>query len=297
VHILQVEKEHRCDLNSARGYVVYSALGSFYIPGVVMVFVYIRIFMVVYDRENLIKRFHNSTPATNNHPQSSLMTKTNPSGILSNTPTISKNKRKFQRISACCCFCFRSKSELTTTSSSHYPGFGIEQKQNGYLVYRFTNNNNNNNAAYHNNSSSPQHSPSPKPRSSFFCRPCSNSTKQLNNQSDDLYQYRRNYLTGVPGDYQVRNDDSSCSELQTFEKSIIPLMKCRSRSFEHTAINRIRDLNAELSRSRQLKAAAAVASISTTIINPRNALRYAVSSFDSVLCLTGLSSKWIAKYR
>ena len=241
--------------------------------------------MVVYDRENLIKRFHNNTPAANTNPSASLMIKSNPNGIVSTTPNISNNKRRFQRIPACCCLCFRSTSRLTTTSS-HYPGLAIDQKQNGYLVYRFTNNNNN--TVYHNNASSPQHSPSSNPRSSLFCRPCPTSTKQSAKQPDDLYQYRRSYLANVPGDYQVRNDDSHCSELQTFEKSVAPLVKCRSRSFEHTAISRIRDLNTELSRSRQLKAAAAVAaaSISTTNITSRNALRHGVSSLGYVSYLT-----------
>jgi hypothetical protein len=87
----------------------------------------------------------------------------------------------------------------------------------------------------------------------------------MSNISDDIYQYRRNYLAHVAAEYQFRNDDSPCYELKTFENSLSPLIKCRSRSFEQTATSKIRDLNTELSHSRQLKAAAvAAAAVSTT---------------------------------
>ncbi|CAF0755451.1 unnamed protein product [Adineta steineri] len=287
-----VEVQHHCDLNNARGYVVYSALGSFYIPGVVMIFVYIRIFMVVYDRENLIKKFHNNLPSNNNNnniQSSNLNLKSNQNGTI-NHANISNNKKKFQKLSACCCFCFRKKKYQDNQSLTTYPAYNngpaIEQKQNGYLIYRFTNNNNK-----HNNSNSPVNSPSITSKSSLFGRTCENSTKQLNNLSDEMYQYRRNYLSHVNAEYQVRNDDSPCYELQTFEDTISPLMKCRSRSFEHSAACKIRDLNTELSHSRQLKAAAvaAAAAGSTTQANPNNIFpnKY---DFDEHLILTSDTS-------
>ncbi|XP_013786964.1 octopamine receptor 1-like [Limulus polyphemus] len=43
-----------CVYNSNKGYVVYSALGSFYIPGLVMVYVYSRIFAVARRRETVL---------------------------------------------------------------------------------------------------------------------------------------------------------------------------------------------------------------------------------------------------
>jgi hypothetical protein len=129
----KVEVDHKCDLNTARSYVVYSALGSFYIPGVVMIFVYIRIFMVVYDRENLIKKFHN-----NYNPPSNISLKSTQNSTINNPNTIEiKNKKNnFTKFSTCCCFCFQKQTPQLSKASN------IEQKQNGYLVYRFTTNNN-----------------------------------------------------------------------------------------------------------------------------------------------------------
>ncbi|CAF4778223.1 unnamed protein product [Rotaria sp. Silwood1] len=276
-----VEQEYKCDLNTARGYVVYSALGSFYIPGVVMIFVYIRIFMVVYDRENLIKKFrdnhnsnNNNNNNNNNNPRSSnISIKSNPNGIITNTHT-SNNKNQEQNISSWCCFCFRRQSQENLSSRTSVPHYlynhcpTIEQKQNGYLIYRFTNNSNQNqnqnmNANIYTNS--PVHTRRSRSKISIFSRSHKNSTKKLSNVSDDIYQYRCNYLTNISSECQFRKDDLSSYELKTYEKSLSPLNKCRSRSFEHSTISKIRDLNTELSHSRQLKAAAAVtAAISTT---------------------------------
>jgi hypothetical protein len=222
--------------------------------------------MVVYDRENLIKKFHN----TNN------TTKSNQNGLIIKSD-LSKNKTKFQKFSSCCCYCFRKNYSqenhpLRTSSMPHYSFNNcatIEQKQNGYLVYRFTNTNtntNNNNTTTNSNSNttSPVHTPPSTSKTSIFCHPCTNSTKKMSNISDEIYQYRRNYLAHIAAEYQFRTDESPCYELKTFENSISPLMKCRSRSFEQSA-SKIRDLNTELSHSRQLKAAAvAAAAVSTT---------------------------------
>jgi hypothetical protein len=92
--------------------------------------------------------------------------------------------------------------------------------------------------------------------------------------SDDIYQYRRNYLAHLGAEYQFRTDDSPCYELKTLEKSLSPLMKCRSRSFEQATTSKIRDLNTELSHSRQLKAAAiAAAAVSTTLTTDKQDVR------------------------
>jgi hypothetical protein len=88
--------------------------------------------------------------------------------------------------------------------------------------------------------------------------------------SDDIYQYRRNYVAHVTAEYQFRTDESPCYELKTLENSISPLSQSQARSFEQATTSKIRDLNTELSHSRQLKAAAvAAAAISTNIKDVR----------------------------
>jgi hypothetical protein len=239
--------------------------------------------MVVYDRENLIKKFHNNTTPNNNQP-SNVSIKSNHNGIMNNID-ITHKKTKFQKCPSCCCFCFRKKpqeNQSLRTSIPHYPYNNcplIEQKQNGYLIYRFTNTSttttNNNNS----NTNSPVHNRSTSSKTSLFCRPCKTSSKkQISNISDEIYQYRRNYLAHINTEYQFRNDDTPCYELKTFEKAVSPLIKCRSRSFEHSTASRIRDLNTELSRSRQLKAAAAAAAAAgvSTTTDSKNTRRHEV---------------------
>ena len=59
------ENTHECVLSSDPGYVIYSSLGSFYLPLFVMSFVYIRIMIVVSRRNNRImsywRKFHKCT--------------------------------------------------------------------------------------------------------------------------------------------------------------------------------------------------------------------------------------------
>ena len=106
---------------------------------------------------------------------------------------------------------------------------------------------------------------------------CTSSNKKLNHLTDDIYQSRRTYLAHIANEYQVRQDDSPCYELKTFEKSLSPLIKCRSRSFEQSATSKIRDLNTELSHSRQLKAAAQAAAANSSPNNIQNSSQGAVS--------------------
>ena len=251
---------------------MYSALGSFYIPGVVMIFVYIRIFMVVYDRENLIKKFH--------HDQSpNLSVKSNQNGVSPKTDT-ARQKSRLPTWTSCLCFRRSSpanpplKKSVSHHSCNHFPS--IEQKQNGYLIYRFTNTTAANNPGSR-DTHSPTQTPPITPKASMFCRPCKSSTNKLNNGSNDIYQYRRNCLAQVAAEYQFRTDDSPCYEFKTLESSLSPLFKCRSRSFEQSTTSRIRDLNAELSHSRQLKAAAAAAAAATmSTLNKEQALEQQV---------------------
>jgi hypothetical protein len=255
--IFQVEQEHICDLNTARGYVVYSALGSFYIPAVVMIFVYIRIFMVVYDRENLINKFHDSTNNNNNHPSTQIPSKSNQNGLLNaKNPSdgsndnddnlINKTKKSF-----CCYLCIRKKSQENHPIINHQTSLPlincstIERKQNGYLIYRFTNPNNNNN----NSTNSAPNTPSPSiSKTTTFCRPCTISTKKMTNLSDEISNYRRNYLSHMGAEYKFRLGDSPCYELKTFQDSLPPLIKCRSHSFEQSLLNQTHDLNTKFNQ-------------------------------------------------
>jgi len=262
--IFQVEQEHRCDLNTARGYVVYSALGSFYIPAVVMIFVYIRIFMVVYDRENLINKFHDSSNNNNHHnnnssiqipsksSQNSLINAKIPSNVTHDNKTnlINKTKKSF-----CCCLCIRKKSQQnhpiipnqTSLPLMNNNYSNIERKPNGYLIYRFTNPNNNNS-----NTNSAPNTPPSIPKTKTFCRPCTISTKKSTNLSDEIYNSRRNYLSHIGAEYQFRTGDSPCYELKTFQNSLPPLIKCRSHSFEQSPTNQRRDFNTEFHHNQQL---------------------------------------------
>ena len=284
---LQVEQHHRCDLNTARGYVVYSALGSFYIPGVVMIFVYIRIFMVVYDRENLIKSFQRNQSSMNS-------IKAAQNGQLQKTDLSSK-RSKLPKLTSC--LCFRRPAEPLQPGKSPLPpcpfnhGPAIEQKQNGHLVYRFTKGTANSNG-------SNAHPPSPptavlvsKSKTSIFSRSHrSHSSKQLDHISEELYQYQHEYLVQVPADYQLRSDESPCYDFQTFDTSLSPLFKCRSRSFEQSIPSKIRDLNTELSHSRQLKAAAAVAATTTTTTMSAPSTTVDESLQHGVRCVTFVRS-------
>jgi hypothetical protein len=223
--------------------------------------------MVVYDRENLIKKFHNDQAST-------ISLKSNANSLI-NAEDIPKQTNKCSKLSSCCCICFRKssspRSSLPHLSSNH--GSNIDHKQNGYLIYRFTNNNNNsnnhNNTTYGSHPNSPVTTPPTNSKRSIFCHPCTNSKKKLSNLSDEIYQYRRNYAAQATAEYQFRNDESPCYELKTLENSLSPLNKCQTRSFEQSVASKIRDLNTELSHSRQLKAAAvAAAAVSTTIKDP-----------------------------
>ncbi|CAF1180036.1 unnamed protein product [Rotaria sordida] len=265
-----VEHEHRCELNTARGYVVYSALGSFYIPAVIMVFVYIRIFMVVYDRENLIHKFHNNK----NNTTIQLSSKTNQNGLINikNSPdgTNDNNKDLTNKTkkSICCCLYCRKKSRQNNSIITHQTSLSpfnnnclsTERKQNGYLIYRFTNNNNNNNNnknrcdSYSTPNTPPLTSKSPATTTTkMFCRPCTLSTRKITNLSEEPYHYRRNYLSRIGAEYQFRSCESPCYELKKFQNSLPSLINCRSHSFERSSTSNQCDLNTELNQNQQLQ--------------------------------------------
>nr|QVK46034.1 G protein-coupled receptor [Proales similis] len=53
-----------CRLNLLLSYRIYSSMGSFYLPGMVMIFVYIRIFKVIHDREKYLRIYSTHGAAT-----------------------------------------------------------------------------------------------------------------------------------------------------------------------------------------------------------------------------------------
>ncbi|ELU14919.1 hypothetical protein CAPTEDRAFT_24565, partial [Capitella teleta] len=54
------ELESQCFLTRDPGYIIYSSLGSFYIPLVIMIFVYARIFKVAHEREKRLRPYRRS---------------------------------------------------------------------------------------------------------------------------------------------------------------------------------------------------------------------------------------------
>ncbi|CAF0894709.1 unnamed protein product [Brachionus calyciflorus] len=52
-------KENECTLHLRLSYRIYSSLGSFYLPCIIMIFVYIRIFKVIHNREKYLKNSNN----------------------------------------------------------------------------------------------------------------------------------------------------------------------------------------------------------------------------------------------
>ncbi|CAF3435741.1 unnamed protein product [Rotaria socialis] len=270
-----VERDHKCDLNTARGYVVYSALGSFYIPAFIMIFVYIRIFMVVYDRENLMQKFYNNN--NNNNRNRTIQTspsKTNQNGLINikNTSngandTNNKDLKKRREKSYCCCLCFRKRFQQNDASINHQRSLSpfnnnclnTEQKPNGSLIYRFTSNNNMNmnTSNYYDCSNSTPNTPPLTSKvttaGTLFCRPCTISTRKITHLSKENYYRRRKYMSHIGAQYQFRTCDSPCYELKNIQNSLPSLIRCRSHSFDRASIRSKNDLNVEKKQNRSFK--------------------------------------------
>ncbi|CAF0998782.1 unnamed protein product, partial [Didymodactylos carnosus] len=257
-----VEQNNECELNTATGYVIYSALGSFYIPAFVMFFVYIRIFKVVYEREGLIKKFHHNQDTNlidNNNkitPAFCRLTTSQKNVFPGNDHTkqlkddetnvqqqkTTKMSKTFSSV-CCCCFCCCKRKKQQQQQ---------QPKINESVVFRFGSGK----AGDYNYSGSDSVN---SPVLNNICRPCTlNMTKSngtVKNQDD--VKHRRNYFrSGFPtaAPYTFRTGDSPCFELKCFdyvETQQLSIKKCRSTSSESHYI--VEDLNAALSRSRQLK--------------------------------------------
>jgi hypothetical protein len=56
------ESEVHCEYNDNKGYVVFSAMGSFFVPLTVMLYVYARISCVIAQRHDNLEALNNSAP-------------------------------------------------------------------------------------------------------------------------------------------------------------------------------------------------------------------------------------------
>ncbi len=75
-HLIDYNSAHNCEYNSIKcslfnnkGYVVYSALGSFYIPMFVMIFFYWRIYLVASRTSRALKRGYKTTKCNGSHDE------------------------------------------------------------------------------------------------------------------------------------------------------------------------------------------------------------------------------------
>jgi hypothetical protein len=75
-HLIDYNNAHNCEYNSIKcslfnnkGYVVYSALGSFYIPMFVMIFFYWRIYLVASRTSRALKRGYKTTKCNGSHDE------------------------------------------------------------------------------------------------------------------------------------------------------------------------------------------------------------------------------------
>lgn len=184
--------------------------------------------MVVYGRENLIKKFQDSNQNNNmmNNSSSQMQLKLNQNGI-SNTKNHfdsvhdSLNKKTQSKMIFCCCLQRRSRNKSTSPPFQLNNDLNFERKTNGYLVYRFTNPN-----------SAPNTPPSIV-KSTNLCRPCTISTNRMRNLSDEISEYRRNCISYIGAEYQFRTGDSPCFESKVFGHTL--------SSSNADLINRTRD--------------------------------------------------------
>ena len=204
--------------------------------------------MIVHDRKKLVKEF-----CVNNRSLNA-STKSNPNDYLNNTH-ISIAKKSGGRIPPWCCYHLRKRyqeSQPSEKSLSHYSldhHSAIQQKNDRYLTYRFTNNNNNkHNTSRNSDINSPIQNRRPTPTISIVCHLSKNRRKELSNISDDIYQYRCNYLSNIAAGCQLDNDDSPCYELETSENFLFSPIKHRSSLFEQSMSSKICTLNIKAAR-------------------------------------------------
>ena len=98
-----------CYLTKNPGYIIYSSLGSFYIPLLIMMFVYARIFRVASQREKMLRPFRK-----NFRKKESVSEK-------NNTPSTANKEREY-------CMVTMDKDSVTLTDSKEYEGDEVEDR-------------------------------------------------------------------------------------------------------------------------------------------------------------------------
>ena len=216
-----------------------------------MIFVYIRIFMVVYDRENLIKKFHEK----NYQMPAQLPLKVNQNGLINkktsseSTSVPADDMINHQSHSCNLCSCFskpiRRHPPLIINASLSCQNHHSKLQDKSHN-HRYTNQNSN-------NSSNPLASVlTKKSASTIFRRPCSFPIKKATNLEEEISNYRRNLLSGIGAEYQFRTGDSPCYEKKTFVHSLPSLNKRRSHSLEHLPSTSKCDYNVEYKPPRPM---------------------------------------------
>lgn len=193
-----------------------------------MIFVYIRIFMVVYDRENLIQKFHEKNYQSPVPPKVHQNGQTHKQTLSDGTNIPGADLTKSRSKSCCTCPCFPRYSRRNTALIGHpstsFPNHCslLESKSTETRCI-----NQKKKTAQAKVSKLPK-----KSASTIFCRPCTLSCRKPANLSEEISHYRRHCLSSFGAEYQFRTGDSPCYEKKTFANSLPPLHKGRSHSLE-----------------------------------------------------------------
>ena len=204
--------------------------------------------MVVYDRESIIKKFHDKDTNASVHAPSKVHQNglgshkshvDDPSNLHANVTR--SNSHRFHH---CSCFhkCSRQNNRIPVhplSLTDHASSTAAMSSHHRITAHQGI------------PARSPASTRSTRLPTTICCRPCTASTKNVNSLSDEISQYRRNYLSHLGAEYQFRTGDSPCYERKTFEQSLVSTPTCRSRSFEQSTTGRTCQLNMEVARRRQ----------------------------------------------
>lgn len=101
-----------CTLNLLLSYRIYSSMGSFYVPCFIMVFVYLRIFKVIHDREKYLMKSSSSNTTTFSMPHLNSTSKRVTTPDDSNSSTNDSNA-----LIACICCCLSPLLKWSSAST------------------------------------------------------------------------------------------------------------------------------------------------------------------------------------
>ena len=201
--------------------------------------------MVVYDRENLIQKFHEK----NYHSPGQVPLKAHQNGLTNkgtSSDASTADPMKSCSKSCCPCPCFPRYSRRNTTLITH-PSTSFHNHcsilEDKSVETRLLNPNK---ITAH----SKGHRLPKKSASTIFCRPCTLSSRKPINLSEEISHYRRNCLSGIGAVYQFRTGDSPCYEKRTFGNSLRPLHRGRSHSLEQLSTPSVSDGETTLDQRR-----------------------------------------------